>query len=419
MKLHKAQQEIVKDTHRFRVVNAGRRFGKSVVAVEELLFAAVMKEANVAYCAPTYLMAREIAWAMLKKRIQDFSIVDINETRLEMTINNNVGTTSKITLKGWESVESLRGLSFDFLVLDEVAMYRNFHSGWQEVVRPTLTDRKGKVLFISTPKGFNFWYDLYNLESTDKDYKSFHFTAYDNPYLPQEELEKQKLELTEDRFAQEINADFRKTEGLVYKEFSRERHLFNDLNQIINSTAYFSGIDFGFTNPTAIHPIKKDYDNKFWITQEYYKTGKTDDEVADYIASLGLDYVYPDPENPAAIEVLKRKGINVREVNKGKDSIRNGINVVKELFKQNRLFIHSSCVNLIQELETYSYPDKKDQKNPDELPIKENDHACDDIRYALSSQTQAIKTNATSFYPQLKPIIPAIKGLEPKSPVIH
>lgn len=397
MILTKAQSQIASDRHRFKVIDCGRRFGKTTLAIEEIKGKVAAGKKKIAYIAPTYQQSRDIAWEMLKK---EFIGAEFNESRLEIKIGD-----ATVVLRGWEAVETLRGQKFDFIVIDEIAMMRNFWSAWQEVIRPTLTDTIGKAMFISTPKGFNHFYDLYNQQDKDQDYKSFHFTSYDNPYLPTEEIDKAKLELTEDRFAQEYLADFRKTEGLVYKEFSRERHLYSDTNQILNPISYFAGVDFGFTNPTAIISIKKDYDSRFWVTQEYYKTGKTDEEVSEYVGGAGYNYIYPDPENPAAIEVLRRNKINIREVNKGRDSIKHGINVIKELFKQDRLFIHSSCTNLIYELETYSYPDKKDQHNPEELPIKENDHALDALRYALSAQTEAINNKAKQFYPQLKPII--------------
>jgi PBSX family phage terminase large subunit len=260
-------------------------------------------------------------------------------------------------------------------------------------------------MFISTPKGFNHFYELYNLGAKDRDYISYHFTSYDNPHLPKDELDKAKIELTEDRFAQEYLADFRKTEGLVYKEFDRTRHLFSDPSLIINPTAYFAGIDFGFTNPTAILFIKKDYDNRFWVTQEWYKTGKTDEEVAEFVAGCKFNYIYPDPEAPASIEALRRKKINIREVIKGKDSIRNGISRVRELFKQGRLMINASCEDLIWELETYSYPDKVDLKNEYEDPIKENDHAVDALRYALMMQSSQDSVKANVFIPRLDPVI--------------
>lgn len=403
MRLTPAQIQIASCPSRFRVVCCGRRFGKTTEAVEEIKAKALSKPSRICYIAPTYQQARDIAWEQLRRELNPI-IKTINESRLELKVKNNYGE-SLIILRGWESIETLRGQQYDLIIIDEVASMRNFLLNWQEVIRPTLTDTKGEVLFISTPKGFNHFYDLYNQQDKDKDYKSFHFTSYDNPHIPQEELDKAKLELTEDRFSQEYLADFRKTEGLVYKEFNREKHIFTDEKDIINPSAYFGGIDFGFTHPTAVISIKKDYDSRFWVTREYYKTGKTDEEVADYVAGVGFNYVYPDPENAAAIEVLRRKGINIREVSKGKDSVRNGINVVRELFKQNRLFIHVSCINLIFELETYSYPDKKDSPNSPEIPIKETDDAVDALRYALMTSSEAIKTSASAYYPKLRPII--------------
>jgi PBSX family phage terminase large subunit len=285
-------------------------------------------------------------------------------------------------LRGWESVETLRGQRFDFVVIDEIASMRNFWLNWQEVIRPTLTDRKGEVLFVSTPKGFNHFYDLYNVN--DEDYKSFHFTTYDNPHMPVEEVEKAKKELPEDRFSQEYMADFRKQQGLVYREFSRDRHVFETLPDK-TWTEYIAGIDFGFTNPTAVIHIKRDGDDNYYVTDEWYKTGRTEEQIAEYVKSCNFNRVYPDPESPSAIEVLNTKGVQVVEVIKNKDSIMNGINRVRSLLKTQKLHIHKSCINLMNEFETYSYPEKKPDKNEYENPIKENDHAMDALRYALSS----------------------------------
>jgi PBSX family phage terminase large subunit len=388
MIFHVAQKEIATDTHRFRVVNCGRRFGKTLLSVYEMVALASGREnGSVAYIAPTHQQARDIAWAELKRVCQPVA-QQINETRLEITITNKHGKLSKIALRGWESVETLRGQAFDFIVLDEVSSFRNFWLNWQEVLRPTLTDRRGQCLFISTPKGFNHFYDLYNIELTDQDYKSFHFTTYDNPYIPVDEIEKAKKELTEDRFAQEYMADFRKTEGLVYKEFERGRHVFRgDYKDHMKGQAkIIGGLDFGFTNPAAALTIRKDTDGKYFVTEEWYKRGYTDAQIADYVKALGWNVCYPDPESASGCAELHRRGVNIRDVIKNKDSVRNGINAVRELFKSNRLFIHESCRNLIWELETYTYPEKKPDHNEEENPIKENDHALDALRYALSME---------------------------------
>lgn len=373
----------------------------TTLAVLEMVGKAVYNnDIQIAYIAPTFDQARDIAWQELIKIVNQIAI-NINESRLEVTLRTTKGGKSKISLRGWEAVERLRGKKFDFLVIDEIASMRNWDTNWEEVLRPTLTDTRGHALFISTPKGFNHFYTLFNKEKEDKDYKSFHYTSYDNPFLPVDELDKAKTEMTEDRFAQEYLADFRKMEGLVYKEFNRDIHLYSEEEVKIVPIEKFSGIDFGYVNPCAVLTIIKDYDNKFWVDDEFYKVKKSEEEIAEYVSSQSFSKVYPDPEAPSAIEALRKKGVGVREVIKNRDSIKNGIDKIRELFKTNRLKINRRCVNLILELETYSYPDKKDLRNPDENPIKENDHALDALRYALYMQP-----GASEIRPQVKQHIP-------------
>lgn len=369
MNLHQAQSKIASDTHRFRVVNCGRRFGKTTLAVLEMVAKAVYGDnRQICYIAPTYQQARDIAWQELKRLCLPIAH-KINESRLEIIVNTIKGGTSIIMLRGWESIETLRGQKFHFIVVDEIASMRNWDTNWQEVIRPTLTDYRGEALFISTPKGFNHFYELYNKQHKDSDYKSFHFSTYDNPHVPFEEIEKAKIELTEDRFAQEYMADFRKTEGLVYKTFDRERHVYTD--KIFNPVEVLVPIDWGWTNPAAILKIIKDTDRNYYVTEEWYRTQQTTPQIIEVAKSFGGNKYYPDPAEPDRIEEARRAKLNVREVSK---DIEAGISTVQELFKANRLYIHSSCTNLIWELETYSYPEKKPDHNEAELPIKENDH---------------------------------------------
>lgn len=413
MQLHQAQSQIAKDNHRFRVLNCGRRFGKTFLAVEEMVGCAIAKkDRRVAYYAPTRDDARDITWSMLIKKCENI-LTYKNESRLEVKIKTIDSGESTITLYGWESVQERgkgRGLANDFIVLDEVSSYRNFWEGWDEVLSPTLIDRRGSALFISTPKGFNHFYDLYNLQSKDENYKSFHFTSYDNPHIPPEEIEREKNTKVEDVFAQEYLADFRKQQGLVYKEFSRDKHIFTgDYRDIMKGhSKVFAGVDFGFTNPASVLTIRKDNDDNYFVTEEWYKRQHTDAQIADFVSASRFNEVYPDPESAGGIEELKRRNVNVREVIKNKDSVRNGINAVRELFKANRLKIHDSCKNLIWELETYSYPEKRTDRNEDENPIKENDHALDSLRYALSMESiaiQKIDMGASSpvlpYYPEI------------------
>lgn len=385
MRLTPAQSLIAKDRHRFRVLNCGRRFGKTVLAVEEMVGVAIAKkDRRVAYFAPTRDDAREITWALLTKKCENIATYK-NESLLQLKVMTQDGGESLIALYGWESVQERgkgRGLANDFIVCDEVSTYRNFWVGWNEVLSPTLIDRRGTAMFISTPKGFNHFYDLFNLELTNTDYKSFHFTSYDNPHLPHEEIEREKLTKPPDTFAQEYLADFKKTQGLVYKEFDRAKHLYETLPQ--STYATIGGVDFGYRNPAAVLTAKWSIE-KLLIDDEWYKRERTDIQIAEYVALCKFKEVYPDPENAGAIEELRRQRVNVKEVIKGPNSVKSGIQSIREMLIRGDLMINKRCVNLIAEFETYSYDDDRIERNEEENPLKANDHALDALRYIVSS----------------------------------
>lgn len=387
MILHPKQQEIAADNHRFRVVDAGRRFGKDVLGIEEAIGAGIaIPGARIPYIGTTLQQTRDIVWEPLKKRLNPI-IVDVNETRMEVVFRSMAGDPSKIILKGWENIETERGNKNAFIISTETAMKRNFWVGWQEVLRPTLTDLEGGALFLSTPKGYNHFFDLYEMEKKDPvNWKSFHFTTYDNPYIKKEEIEEARKTMTEDRFAQEYLAEFRKMEGLVYKEFSRFQHVFDDKTTRRPIAEVLAGVDFGYTNPSVILRIEHDTDNHYWVTEEWYRTGQTTAELINVARTMNINIFYPDPAEPDRIEEMKRAALNCREVSK---DIEKGIDSVRELFKQGRLHVHERCVNLIAELESYRYPDKKPEQNEKELPVKDKDHACDALRYALHQNEPA------------------------------
>lgn len=385
MELHQAQKTIASDNHRFRVVSCGRRFGKTYLSVLELISVAVSgNDKKCCYIAPTYQQARDIAWNELCKMAEPV-IVNKNESRLELTIKTQEGGTSIIILRGWESVDTLRGQFFDFMVIDEVSSMRYFETGWKEVIRPTLSDRRGGVLFISTPKGYNHFYDLFMREKQDTDYKSFHFTTYDNPHIPADEVDKAKLEVGDNRFAQEYMADFRKIEGLVYSEFDRNKHLVDKLPH--NVIEKFAGVDFGFKNPTAIVEVWKSADGIYTVVGEWYKTEKTNPEVVEYAKTLDVTAFYPDPAEPDRIQEMRNSGLNCREVNK---DVRKGLDAVMHALRNKTLVIHQSCNNLIWEMENYRYKDKKNTTNEPEEPVKENDHLLDALRYVIFMQQPVI-----------------------------
>ena len=218
MRLTKPQSKIYQDESRFRVVVAGRRFGKTFLSTVELLTQAVKeKNKNCWYVAPTYKAAKEIAWDMLINTTPREYINKTNETTLTIQLING----STISLKGAEKPDNLRGRSLDFVVLDEFADMRP--EAWYEVLRPSLSDRNGTGLFIGTPKGRNHFYDLWTF-GTDKreDWSSYQFTTIQGEQVDADEIEKAKQDLDERTFNQEYQAQFVNYSGIIYYNFSRE-----------------------------------------------------------------------------------------------------------------------------------------------------------------------------------------------------
>jgi hypothetical protein len=211
--LNKWQKEVETDTHRFKVICAGRRSGKSVLSRMIILKWAIEKPGVYWIVSPNYKQSKMIHWSELQKEVPLKWVLKKNEVDLAITLKNG----SVIELKGAENPDSLRGSKLRGLVIDEIASIRNWDWLWQECLRPTLTDYEAPVIFISTPKGYNHFYDLYQQGQQDSIYKSWRFTSYDNPFIPKGEIDQAKTELTEDTFAQEYLADFRKYTGLVYK----------------------------------------------------------------------------------------------------------------------------------------------------------------------------------------------------------
>lgn len=249
--LTKPQENIWNDTSRYRVVVCGRRFGKTTLAVWEMKAFAFMKpNTKVVYVAPTIKQARDIAWAMLKEITRDVEAAPPNETRLELKIYTKNGQTSEIWLRGSENVDSLRGQRIDFLVVDEVASIRNWYETWDEVLRATLMDTQGQAMFIGTPKGYNHFYDLYTQCSFMKDFSAHHYTSYDNPHIPKEEIDTAKKELDEVTFDQEYLAKFTKFVGAVYREWDMEKQ-YREITYDAKLPLHLT-FDFGVNDPTAI-----------------------------------------------------------------------------------------------------------------------------------------------------------------------
>jgi len=304
--LHQTQAIVAQDNHDFRVVDCGRQWGKTTLAVEEMKACGYYKKVypntphnEIAYFATTFDQARNIAWAMLKDSTRSAWDRPPNESRLELWLRTKYGELSRITLRGFENIETARGQQFDLLVIDEVAFMRNWKYAWQSILEPTLSFRKGKALFISTPQGYNHFYDLYNLgQEENKFYKSWRFASYDNPFLDRERIEQAKATSTPDYFAQEYLADFRRYTGLALTQFQREIHLIEPFD-VPTEWQRGRGFDYGSKDPTASLRIAIDNDDNWFVERAYKQTKSTIQEHATTILAqdygLGFMPIYGDP----------------------------------------------------------------------------------------------------------------------------
>ena len=210
--LHPAQLQIFHSEKRFKIVAAGRRFGKSYLSAWLLLIQAIQSESkDVFYIAPTFQQAKDIMWAMLKDLGRDL-IAQAHENTAVLTLING----RKIYLKGSDRPETLRGVGLSFVVLDEYASMKP--QVWEQIIRPTLADVKGGALFIGTPAGKNHFYDLYKDAHDDEDWDAFQFTSTDNPFLPPEEIVAASKTMSSMSFRQEFEASFETNSGGIFKE---------------------------------------------------------------------------------------------------------------------------------------------------------------------------------------------------------
>ena len=209
------QEQVFVDPTRFKVIAAGRRCGKSRLAATTLLLEGLKCPAGsaVLYVAPTNGQARQIIWNVLMELGRDV-IAGSHINNQDITLING----AVIYVRGADRPDTLRGVSLTYAVLDEVADIKP--EAWEQVIRASLSDKKGRGMFIGTPKGRNWFYDLFQLgeDGADKDWKSWHFTTKDNPLIDSDEIESAKKTLSSFAFKQEYMASFSNAGSDIFKE---------------------------------------------------------------------------------------------------------------------------------------------------------------------------------------------------------
>ena len=388
-----------KDTARFFVMVCGRRFGKTTSSAMEATYYASQPNKKIWLVGLSYdkadLMFREVWQKMVIGRANDIE----RASEKERFIKFKWGTT--VEAKSADNPDSLVGEGLDLLIMDEVAKMKR--KIWDMYLSPTLSDRKGKAIFITTPEGFNWIYDLFLLGKEDSLWESHQAPTWDNDVVfpdgkKDQFLVERKRNMSKELYEQEYGAMFTSFEGRVYP-FDRAL----DMGEFPYNPNYptFCSIDFGFRMPAAIwfqtHMVGG-LTHINVIDEIVHKPNIKTDEFADMIKAkrYNVREYYGDPAGMQAqgqsglgdIEIFRRKGIQVRSIrDKVSRSIASGVSHVRGFIEnaQGQRFVHldKKCMGLAEDLENYRYPESGEGKDLKPDPVKDgrHDHSMDAFRY--------------------------------------
>jgi hypothetical protein len=385
MRLTLPQQTISNSDARFRVVSAGRRFGKSFLSMNEMAKFARFPNKRVMYLAVTHRQAKTVIWDDLKAELIERKWVKkINESEMQIWLVNG----STITVRSAETKDALRGGKYDFLVLDEVAdMDKDV---WFSILRPTLSDRRGHALFIGTPKGLGNWFfDLWNNAKSLKDWASWQYTTLEGGNVDAEEIEAARRDMAAREFEQEYEAQFVNYAGVIFYAYTEDN--LRDHPGLQEGEPIFIGADFNTSPITAAVATRTKEGLHFFDEIAIY--GSNTNELAEEIRrryGFGRQiFVYPDASGGRKQTssggfsdhiILQNAGFKV-VVDSINPVVTESIASVNALLCSStgdrRLLIDKSCRQIRESMLKYVY------REGTRAPDKDNgfDHMADCIRY--------------------------------------
>ena len=395
MKLTTIQKDILTDSSRFKVVVAGRRGGKSYASIASLAQNARYPNRKCMYVAPSYRMAKQIIYddllMLLKQRKW---LKKVNQSELTFQLVNN----SIIMLRSADNPDSIRGVGLDYVVIDEAADIPKLEDTWQAVIRPTLSDREGSALIISSPKGKGFLFDLYNNAKHQSDWNSWQYTTEQGGLVSQAELEQARQDLDERTYKQEYQAEFVEYSGQIYYAFGEHNIRSMQLGDLqlgsATSVPLYVGIDFNISPLCAVIGFK--HGNGIHIYDEIEIYGSDTQEMANEIKHRypnRVMHAFPDSSGAQRRTsaggltdhiILNNAGfkVNVGKTNPSvKDRLASVNSACKSVNGASKLSIDPKCKNLINALRKHTY--KEGTRQPD----KDSglDHLCDALGYLVNN----------------------------------
>lgn len=395
------QAEILRATERFLVLVAGRRFGKTVLAVAWLVACVLAHHARTGqpgiayYVLPFRHQAKKVAWDELKRATRALRAGKPNETELSVTLRDG----GRIQLQGADDPESLEGVGLCAVVCDEFARMK--FAAWEKSLRPALADHQGRALLIGKPRGHNHLKTVweYGRGATKREgWRSWQFRTVDGGFVSQSDIDEARRDLPPRIFRQEYEASFETLAGRVYEEYSTEYapqgHVLR-ATEVPEPSAFARGsigVDWGFTHPFAAVGIGESGGRRV-VTAEAFAAEFRIEQVEKALAALrdrctGWSW-YADPSRPDLIKHFSEKlRVNIEPADNDVDE---GLLELMRDFHPRvsptgeqlgpQLFVSDACPNVVAGLDRYVWATDR-EGNSKEKPEKVHDDAADATRYA-------------------------------------
>ena len=392
---------------RFIVACCGRRFGKSYSAAREVEVVATQPNKVAWIVAPSYNTSEKIFRIVYDELVVQKGYKPSHYSHKEQILKFDwAGGQSIVCGKSAEHPSGLIGEGCDLVILDEASKIPNLKRIWEMYIRPTLSDKKGRAIFISTPDGYGTFYELYLRGKTEPGWYSFNSPSWHNTFaFPDGEedpdLQEARQTLSKEVYEQEYKAEFTSLSGRIYGDFTRHDNVCN-FNYIHGLPVYLS-IDFGYRMPCALFfQVVKEVDgleHVYLIDEITHKTNMRTLDLVNAIKAKNYRFarVFGDP---AGYQVQASVGMGEAEIfyqmtgyrvysvrDNASRNINSGISHVRNFILSangtRRFHVSEKCQGIIEDIESYRYPDTKDGKELKEAPLKDgiSDHGCDALRY--------------------------------------
>jgi len=292
------------DSHKYYILNIGRQFGKTLLATNQLMYWALNnKNVRCAWVSPVYKQSKKVfeeTYKAFRKRPEIYRGVNKSELIIEYK------TGSTIQFFSAERYDNIRGFTFDYLVCDEFAFMDE--EAWTEVLRATVLVKGKKVLLISTPKGKNHFYTLYNLNGVNAQYKSFTMTSYDNPLINPQEINDARATLPDHVFRQEYLAEFIDGGSGIFTPV---------YSNVTGGVKYYAGVDLGRADDYSVLSIFNEKGNQVFIDRWRHDTwhnitSKIAKKIDEYNA---ITLVEVNSIGDAILEQIRGKVAKPRNIN--------------------------------------------------------------------------------------------------------